>query len=751
MATDVGAVTYTTFGKQGTGDDDFDLPLGMAFNHDKTEIFVADSNNNRVQVLSYDREKGELKFKETFNHSGHNLNHPSGVAVYNNKKNKNIIIVADSDNNHICGLNTSIKTQYNVNTPCSVALDVCANIFAYDSSNCRIAIFTDSSTTYICEKGSDNGQLGGRGTLAFDNNGNLVVADTENNRVQVLNSSDGAHIRTITGIINDMRGKQLNRPGGIAFTDDGKHIIIADTGNHRVHVLTYTDGKIVKSFGMKGEFNGPYGVLVDDEYGRIIVSDEKTHRIQVIDNALTPKKLAKVEVKPLGPGKSKYPNLENAIRDAIKAFSTSLGSDDHDHEYADILNELNKKIDEDRKRIMIELDAPDAKSSNDTDSELKNKTGVRASGHRSLCNIGNMCYMNAALQLIYSMSDFRTAISTMEPPTLTNYLTAMDKGVNCKQAESLAKSLYDLAKKNNFATTRSFNKQEDASELITTVLSDNIFDTFKKSMAFTSAAALIYDGSNPISDECKSINEGSKQMVLPESDLARLISLYAETTGTVLMASVVVDNDRKLKTFKEVFDEHLKTTTDIEENVDDSADAGKNLSDKNGIINNLPACMMSVKTDAAGTIISKVLNPVCNPLIGVEPSGSKFKPFKLKNIKNKTYISPGLDQKYFIVILQRSSTSSDGKSPTKLKHSVDLTNAQIEIRGSSFIIKGCICHHGDNSTSGHYTYVEFENGNPKTVYDDHNIVDYATYNTNIPNRTVDITGYVLLFEDMTKK
>lgn len=1050
-------VKYVFFGSNGARNDQFNNPMGMAFNRDKTEIFVADFLNNRVQVLNYHRGTGGLTFKHTISaklkngESNGNLHRPTGVALLLSSEGSgdDKIVVADKENNKVCGFKCvslfEWLDEYNIDRPNSVAVDNVGNIFAYDSSNCRIAIPNKGETNYICTKGKgkDPGQLSGSGTLAFDKEGNLVVADGGNDRVQVLKSSNGAHLRTITGN-HGGRGGQLSGPCGIAFTDDYAHIIIANFKSNQVHLLTYPEGKIVKSFG---EFNGPYGVLVDDENGRIIVSEAGNHRIQVIHNALPKKKLAKVE-DPSKPSK-RYPNLEIAIRNAITTFSTSLG----DHEYAAILTKLNEKIDEDRNRLNnpdlllsellkkvtkppkektkrvkaavktaepkpvskqmsvdevtnfissqkdaifvvtggsfnpphnghigmfqkaydalikkfppskkvygvmapasdkwiegklckeatgksedcndtelaakesqaainskriqvaervnlcklscdsyawtdsanfnasnmivvndpkgvqgeqftsavntyylcgsdyykeskttkficvlrkgdkrdpikdtdiivngsdidndasstmlrailteinsvvvkgdevgdistngdellklismpvlrrlldlkyiltdsvkskkvlsimgIELDAPDVKSSNDTDSKLKNEAGVRNSGSRSLCNIGSMCYMNAALQLIYSMPDFRTAIKTPTNP-LTEYLTAMDKGVSYDQARQLARSLYDLARKNSFATyddkskPRSFNEQEDASELITTVLSAKRFDNFKKSMEFTSIDALIYDGSAHISDECKNINEDSKKMV-PHGDHAKLISLYKATTGTVLMASIV-NGIRNLTTFNEVFDEHLKRTTDIEEKVNDYADAlaDRNLSDKSGIINNLPACMMNVKT-GAGKPISKILKPVCKPLIEVEKSSSEHKPFKLKNIKNKTYISPGLDQKYFIVILQRSSTSSDGKSQTKLKHSVTLENANINIGDRLFIITGCICHHGDSPQSGHYTYVAFTGGNPTTVYDDHNIVEYATYNRKIPGRTVDTTGYVLLFEDMTKK
>ena len=56
-----------------------------------------------------------------------------------------------------------------------------------------------------------------------------------NNRVQVLRYSDGAHVRAI-GSEGSGNG-QFNRLwGGIAIDSDGC-IVVADTGNHRVQVL----------------------------------------------------------------------------------------------------------------------------------------------------------------------------------------------------------------------------------------------------------------------------------------------------------------------------------------------------------------------------------------------------------------------------------------------------------------------------------------------------------------------------------
>ena len=1064
-STPVPDVTFTAFGKQGVENEQFNAPLGMAFNRDKTEIFVADRDNNRVQVLTYDRETGKLTFKHTIDKISDvrgggtiGFGKPMGVAVGQYKdstdKDLNVLIVAVPTANQIYLFNCFDPYNYmgslDMTSPVSVAIDKDYTIFAYDSSNCRIGTIDRARTNkYICEKTIENdpNNLGDWGILAFDKEGNLVVADEANHRVQVLKSSNGAHIRTITG------GDQLKLPCGIAFTEDGKNIIIVDYGNDQVHVLTYADGKIVKSFGSTkgndlGQFNGPYGVLVDDETGHIIVSEEGGHRIQVIHNAL-PKKSVKVEVKPLTSSKkSKYPGLEVAIREAITAFITSEGLG---AEYKGLLEQLNKKIDEDRTRVndpdselarllikvtkkvgskgkkekttttkkletklesrqlpkeqvktiitkhekdaifvvtggsfnpphnghigmfqkayealkdkgkkvygvmvpaedswiegklckeehpdtitevrkctpaeltdkrsqaaieskrikvtqrvnlcklscdsyewpdkskfgaenmivvnqsadgeeftsaentyylcgsdyykdvesikyicvlrkgdtragnnlvrkgkagktsvpikatdiiiegsdidndasstmlrniltkihnarigemydagepitkklltkqvycqlinmkYIVVDTEKCKSilvllacggSNDTDIKLRGITGVTTDGGRSLCNIGSMCYMNAALQLFYSMPDFRNAIKTPTNP-LTEYLNAMDGGVSCDQARQLARALYDLAQGGaggNAFTTRSFNNQEDASELITTVLSAIVFDTSKDSMRFNSSTALVYTGSEDIKTACIQLDENALKIV-PEPEKPTLVSLRPLFPGDTLLLPVT-DGANTLTTFEQVFDAYRNSSTDREATVDDSsiALAGNNLTDPNGIIFSLPGCMMTKITKDAESKPFKVLKPLCNPLIGVENSSSDHKPYKLTQLKDKTYISLGPTQKYFIVILKR--TISDGKEgQIKLKHAVDLENATINIGDRQFTITGCVCHHGDSPNSGHYTYVEFTNGKPTTVYDDHNIVKYATYLETVDrNRTVDTEGYVLLFE-----
>jgi len=83
-----------------------------------------------------------------------------------------------------------------------------------------------------------------------------------------------------------MRGSQPGEfyyPSSVAIDDDRHRIIVSDTGNHRVQVLSSIDGSFLLEFGSPGdqpsEFNDPHGVCIDNQ-GRIIVVDTSNNRLQ---------------------------------------------------------------------------------------------------------------------------------------------------------------------------------------------------------------------------------------------------------------------------------------------------------------------------------------------------------------------------------------------------------------------------------------------------------------------------------------
>ncbi len=98
--------------------------------------------------------------------------------------------------------------------------------------------------------------------VAVDAEGNLYVADTMNNRIEVFDA-DGQFISTF-GKNGDGPG-YFSRPKGVAIDGDG-HIWVADGMQDRVQVFN-KDGQLLIAFGghglLPGQFQGLTGIAID--------------------------------------------------------------------------------------------------------------------------------------------------------------------------------------------------------------------------------------------------------------------------------------------------------------------------------------------------------------------------------------------------------------------------------------------------------------------------------------------------------
>ena len=125
-------------------------------------------------------------------------------------------------------------------------------------------------------KGSGMGEFLGPEGMSLTQDGHIVVADTSNDRLQVL-TAEGVFVAAV----GSKGSQQFNRPSDVAVHHNGKLFII-DWLNHCVQVLN-PDLSYSHCFGSKGnkpgELNRPLGIAIDQD-GMVYVSDYYNYRIQ---------------------------------------------------------------------------------------------------------------------------------------------------------------------------------------------------------------------------------------------------------------------------------------------------------------------------------------------------------------------------------------------------------------------------------------------------------------------------------------
>jgi len=239
--------------EQGRDDGQFYGPYGLAFDHHRDLLLVADHYNNRVQVFSCDDDDDDdddgypfvSKFGERGNQPGQ-FYYPYGLAIDHDHDR---ILIVDTGNNRL--QSWSLSEQ--------------------------------SFLSCIGQRGSGDLEFDYPQGIAIDKHHHrIIIVDSNNYRLVFLSLVDLSFLFEIGGKRGSQPG-EFNCPSGIAIDDDRHRIIVADTMNHRVQVLSLIDGSFLFEFGSKGDqpcqLKRPHGVCIANQ-DRIIVADTNNNRLQ---------------------------------------------------------------------------------------------------------------------------------------------------------------------------------------------------------------------------------------------------------------------------------------------------------------------------------------------------------------------------------------------------------------------------------------------------------------------------------------
>lgn len=217
----------------------FGMVIGLALD-DADRLFASDSVNRRVLVFD-PQHKLEISISE-------GMQDPGGIAIDNENR---FLYVADA------GLDQILV--YDADPPYKLLR--------------RIGTAGKQHTL------TTPGDFAKPTNVALDDDGNLYVTDTWNNRVQIFDA-DGNFIRAF-GKAGDGPG-YFARPKGIAVDSD-RHIWVADAVQDRVQVFTQ-EGDLLLYMGghglLPGQFNTLAGLCIDKN-NRVFTTEQYPGRVQM--------------------------------------------------------------------------------------------------------------------------------------------------------------------------------------------------------------------------------------------------------------------------------------------------------------------------------------------------------------------------------------------------------------------------------------------------------------------------------------
>ena len=220
------------------------------------------------EVRSYTKRNNPVKKFGTKGKEKGELNYPIGLTLYRNES----IYIADTFNSRIQIFSTAGKFvaefgEEQLDRPYSIALND-KWVFVSDYSHKAVFKFQITNNKFVCQ--SAKGELNRPYGITVDTNGEVLVADCDNNRIAKLNSE----LKLVRKIGKD----KLKHPRDVKINKN--NIFVADINeNNNIHMFTES-GDIIRSF-IKLDNGTGLIYLFFDLYNNIIVSNYDSKSIQI--------------------------------------------------------------------------------------------------------------------------------------------------------------------------------------------------------------------------------------------------------------------------------------------------------------------------------------------------------------------------------------------------------------------------------------------------------------------------------------
>ena len=257
-------------------------PYGMAVDS-KNNLYVADQKVGAIFIFNTETREVELIKNKTHAHFDRII----GLAMDDNDR----LFVSDPGLRHVLVFDKDHKAEDVISegmvSPGGMALDKENRLlYVADVELDQILVYDADSFKLLRKIGNTGhkhelttpGDFSKPTDVAVDQDGNLYVCDTLNNRIEIFDA-DGKFMSTF-GKAGDGPG-YFARPKGVAIDSDG-HIWVADGMQDRVQVFN-KEGQLLISFGghglLPGQFQGLVGITADKN-NRVFTSEMFPGRVQ---------------------------------------------------------------------------------------------------------------------------------------------------------------------------------------------------------------------------------------------------------------------------------------------------------------------------------------------------------------------------------------------------------------------------------------------------------------------------------------